>query len=115
MKGEEARKMLHNIFGIQLIFNKTFNDYAEKLKEGMMQELIEWCKRCKDNKELGSTPLKKEHKNLYVFFRKIGSNVRAILIKEQNSNFIQLTLENHEYYDDTRMKLGYKKSSYYGS
>lgn len=115
MKGEESRQILYEIFGNQLTFNKTFDEYIEKIKEGMVEELIEWCKRCKDNKELGSTPPKKEHKNLYVFFRRIGSNVRAILIKEQNSNFIQLILENHEYYDDTRMKLGYKASSYYGS
>jgi len=115
MKGEEARQILHNILGSQLVFNKTFDQYIEQLKEGMTQELIEWCKRCKDNKEIGSVPPKKEHKNLYIFFRKIGSNVRAILIKEQNSNFIQLILENHEYYDDTRMHYGYKKSSYYGS
>ena len=115
MKGEEARRILYELFGAQLHFNKNFDEYVEKLKEGMISELIEWCKRCKENKELGSVPPIKEYKHLYVFFRKIGSNVRAILIKEQNSEFIQIILENHEYYDDTRMKYGYKKSSYYGT
>ena len=81
----------------------------------MVDDFIEWCKRCKENKELGSVPKKKEHKHLYVFFRKIASDIRVTLIKEQNKNFIEIILDDHKAYDDVRLKLGYKKSSYYGS
>lgn len=112
---EEIRQKLVEIFGVQIKFNKYFDDNFKKLKEGMQQELIDWCIRCKDNKELGSVPPKKEFKNLYVFFRKIASDIRVTLIKEQNSNFIEIILDDHKVYDDTRMRYGYKKSSYYGS
>ena len=54
-------------------------------------------------------------KNLYVFFRKIASDMRVTLIKEQNSDFVEIILDGHKAYDDTRLKLGYKQSSYYGS
>lgn len=103
------------IFGTQIRFNNNFDEYTIKLKEGMLNEFLEWCKRCKENKELGSVPPKKEFKQLYVFFRKIGSGIRTILIKEQNKYFIDLIIEDHKGYDDVRLKLGYKKSSYYGS
>jgi len=60
-------------------------------------------------------PPLKEFRNLYVFFRKIASDVRVVLIKEQNSDFIEIILDSHKQYDDTRLKFGYKRSSYYGS
>ncbi len=112
---QEVKKQIIRIFGIQLKFNKEFDDYALKLKEGMISDLIDWCRRCKENKELGSVPPRKEFKNLYVFFRKIASDIRVVLIKEQNSDFIEIILDNHKCYDDNRMKFGYKTSSYYGS
>lgn len=115
MEGKEVRQQLIKIFGQQIKFNKNFDENVEKLKEGMVEEFLSWCIRCKENKELGSVPPKKEFKNLYFFFRKIASNVRVALIKEQNKNFIEIILDNHECYDDTRTKFGYKKSSYYGS
>jgi len=115
MEGKEARQKLLEIFGSQIKFNKDFDNHIIGLKKGMFNEFIEWCRRCKENKELGSVPAKKEFKNLYVFFRKIASDVRATLIKEQNRDFIEVRLEGHRAYDDTRLKLGYKKSSYYGS
>lgn len=115
MEGKEARQKLLEIFGSQLKFNKDFDSYAAKLKEGMLDDLVEWCKRCKENKELGSVPQKKEFKSLYIFFRKIASDVRVVLIKEQNKDFIEIILDGHKVYDDTRLRLGYKKSSYYGS
>ena len=112
---EKVAQELIEIFGNQIKFNKDFEKYIKELKEGMVKEFIEWCKRCKNNKELGSVPPRKEYKQLYVFFRKIGSDIRATLIKEQNKDFIEIILSNHKYYDQTRLKLGYKKSSYYGS
>jgi|SRR3989344_4225939 len=115
MEVQEVKNQLLRIFGNQIKFNKQFDDFVIKLKEGMIKDLIDWCIRCKENKELGSVPPKKEYKNLYVFFRKIASDVRMVLIKEQNSNFIEIILDDHKYYDDTRLRLGYKKSSYYGS
>ena len=81
----------------------------------MVEDLIAWCSKCKNGDELGSVPPKKEFRNLYVFFRKIASDTRITLIKEQNSDFIEIILSSHKEYDDTRLKLGYKRSSYYGS
>ncbi len=115
MEGKEARQKLCEIFGSQIKLNKDFDKHIRRLKDSMVAELIEWCIRCKENKEIGSVPQKKEFKNLYVFFRKIGSDIRAVLIKEQNSDFIELILSSHKTYDQARLKLGYKRSSYYGS
>ena len=115
MEGKEARQKLLKIFNSSLRFNKNFDENIPKLKEGMAKELMEWCRRCKENKELGSVPPRKEFKHLYIFFRKIASDVRTTLIKEQNNDFIEIILENHKGYDDIRLKFGYKKSSYYGS
>ncbi|MEK6857876.1 MAG: hypothetical protein AABX39_04785 [Nanoarchaeota archaeon] len=115
MDDKEVRQQLIKVFGEQIKFNKNFDEHVKKLKEGMIEEFLEWCLRCKENKELGSVPPKKEFREFYVFFRKIASNVRVALIKKQNSNFIEIILDNHECYDDTRMKFGYKRSSYYGS
>lgn len=115
MEGKEVRQKLLEIFGCQIKFNKHFDSYVIKLKQGMLNDLIEWCRRCRENKELGSVPQKKEFKYLYVFFRKIASDIRVTLIKEQNKDFIEMIMDGHKSYDDTRMKLGYKKSSYYGS
>mgnify|MGYP005853019345 CR=1 FL=1 len=112
---EEIRKQLRELLGERLIFNKEFDKYAENLKKGMLQDLFEWCIRCKDGLEAGSTPPKKQYKNVIVFFRKIASDVRVTLIKEKNKGFLEIILSGHKYYDDTRMKLGYKKSSYYDS
>lgn len=112
---KEVHTKLAEIFGSNLKFNRNFDDIVSRLKEGMINDLISWCISCKENKELGSVPPRKEFRNLYVFFRKIASNVRVILIKEQNSDFIEIILDNHKHYDDARMKLGYKQSSYYGS
>ena len=115
MEGKEARQKLLRTFGNQIRFNREFDDNIIRLREGMAEELIEWCKGCKENKELGSVPPRKEFKHLYVFFRKIASDVRVTLVKEQNKDFIEIMLEDHKGYDDTRIKFGYKKSSYYGS
>ena len=115
MESKEATHKLLEIFGSKIKFNKDFDRYIPLLKDNMTQDFILWCKRCKENKELGSVPPKKEHKNLYIFFRKIASDIRVTLIKEQNKDFIIVILSDHKYYDGTRVKLGYKKSSYYGS
>jgi len=114
MEDKEARQRLLKIFG-QIRFNREFDDNIIRLREGMAEELIEWCKGCKENKELGSVPPRKEFKHLYVFFRKIASDVRVTLIKEQNKDFIEIHLADHKYYDDKRKELGFKKDSYYGS
>ena len=93
MEGKEAKQKLLEIFGTAIRFNKEFESYASNLKEGIANDFIEWCKRCSENKELGSVPQKKEFKHLYVFFRKIASDVRATLIKEQNRDFVEIRLE----------------------
>ena len=81
----------------------------------MLQDFFAWCNDCKNDLADRSTPPKKQYKHLLVFFRKIASDVRAVLIKEKNSDFIEIILSGHKHYDDTRMKFGYKRSSYYGS
>ena len=115
MEDKEIRKQLLSIFGPQLKFNKEFDKYAEQLKEGMLQDFFAWCNDCKNDLADMSTPPKKQYKHLLVFFRKIASDVSAVLIKEKNSDFIEIILSGHKHYDNTRMKFGYKKSSYYGS
>lgn len=115
MEPEVVRQKLTELFGGQIRFNRDFEEYAGRLKESMQEDLLKWCSDCKNNLLLGSVPPKKEFKYLYVFFRKIGNNVRAALIKEQNSDFIELILSDHYAYDKKRQELGYKQSSYYGS
>jgi len=115
MDTKEVKAKLIEFFGYQIRFNKNFENFVSNLKEGMQEDLIKWCEDCKNDIALGSVPPKKEFKDLFVFFRKIGNQVRATLIKEQNSNFIELILDNHYAYDKKRQELGYKKSSYYKS
>ncbi|MBU0756948.1 MAG: hypothetical protein KKF44_02695 [Nanoarchaeota archaeon] len=115
MEKEEVKQALHELFGSQIRFNKDFDRNLSKLKEGMVDEFVEWCNKCKNNQELGSVPPKRKFRHLYVFFRKIASDIRVTLIKEQNSDFIEIHLDEHKGYDDIRLKLGYKRSSYYGS
>ena len=112
---EKLRHKIIELFGDQISFNREFDSNASKLKEGMAEDLLTWCAHCRDNEELGSVPARREFKDLYVFFRKIGSDVRVTLIKEQNKRFISISLQDHKGYDQTRQRLGYKKSSYYGS
>ena len=112
---ERVKQKLIEIFGNEIKFNKDFESNINNLKEGMKQDLIEWCSNCKNGIVLGSVPPKKNFKDLYVFFRKIGNNIRVVLIKKQNSNFIEIILSNHLDYDNKRKQLGYKKSSYYKS
>jgi len=81
----------------------------------MVEDLLSWCTDCKNGISLGSVPPDKKYRNLYVFFRKIGNSTRVVLIKEQNSYFIELVLSDHYSYDKKRQELGYKKNSYYGS
>jgi hypothetical protein len=115
MKPEEAKQKLHELFGSQLFINKEFDDYFSLLKEQMQSDFMDWCGLCKEGKAIGSVPIRKQHKDKFVFFRKIGGDVRAVLIKKQNSLFIELYLTEHREYDDIRKKLGYKQSSYYFS
>ncbi len=67
MEGKEVRQLLLKIFGSQIRFNKTFDSHIARLKESMLNEFIEWCKRCKENKEFGSVPQKKNLK-IYMYF-----------------------------------------------
>lgn len=115
MNDQKIKEEIIEIFGTQIRFNKDFEKHIDELKDGMITDFLEWCKRCKENKEFGSVPPRKEFKHFYVFFRKIGSSIRTVLIKEQNKYFIDIIIEDHKGYDDVRLKLGYKKSSYYGS
>lgn len=115
MNASELRTKLVAMFGNQITFNKDFDFYAEKLKEDMQTDLLEWCTRCKEDLLRGYTPENKKMKHFYVFFNKIGSDIRSILIKIKNQDFIEIHLGDHRYYDDKRTEMGLKKGSYYGS
>jgi len=115
MHPEEAKERLKQILGTEITFNKDFDNYFAKLKQSMQENLLSWCAECAGGTAKGSVPTSKEHKDKFVFFRKIGDNTRGILVKEQNGGFIELYLTSHKEYDDIRVNLGYKKSSYYSS
>jgi hypothetical protein len=113
MKPEIAKQKLLDTLNQKLEFNRDFDRYFSNLKDSMQEELIKWCIDCKEGNAKGSVP--KDFKDLFVFFRKIGNSIRCTLIKKQNSDFIEIHLTEHREYDDLRTKLGYKRSSYYGS
>ena len=115
MKPEEGRQKLLKLFGSQLVFSKDFDKYFSKLKDNMQLALLEWCNDCNKGIAKGSVPPLPKYKDKFVFFRKIGSDIRATLVKQQNSHFIEIYLDNYKSYDDLRLELGYKKSSYYMS
>lgn len=115
MDAPELKKRLCEIFGEKIRFNKDFDINAEKLKTGMQESFIGWCIECKKGSALGSVPPKKQYRNLFVFFKKIGNSTRAIAVKEQEHEFIEIILSGHLLYDLKREELGYKKSSYYSS
>lgn len=115
MESEELKQKLLEVFGIQLGFNKDFDKYASLLKEGMIADLYNWCRDCKDKKIIGSEPKNQKFRHLFVFFRKIGDSTRCTLVKIKNSDFIEIYLTGHKEYDDLRLEFGYKRSSYYQS
>jgi hypothetical protein len=115
METEKARQELNSLFGQQLIFNRSFDKRFGLLKQSMQDELIKWCRDCKEGGAEGSVPNNPKFKDKWVFFRKIGNGIRCMLIKLKNSDFIELHLFDHKEYDDKRLEYGYKKSSYYGS
>ena len=115
MNPEEARQKLLEVFGQQLIINKDFDTWYALMKKAMQEELMQWCQDCQEGKAKGSVPSHRKHKDKFVFFRKIGGDTRCVLIKVQNEAFIELHLVKHKEYDDLRIGLGYKKSSYYDS
>ena len=115
MNVRKLREKIAEILGDKVYFNDDFDFYARGLKVEMKISLIDWCVYCKEGRLRGQTPLKEKMKNLYVFFKKIGNDTRAILVKVKNSDFIELHLVRHKEYDDIRKKFGFKKSSYYRS
>lgn len=109
------RNEIERILKNEIKFNSEFDFNSEQLKDEMKQDLILWCESCEHNLLRGHTPSKRELKHLYVFFKKIGNSLRAILVKEKNGKFIELYLINHKEYDDKRKQYGFKKTSYYKS
>ena len=111
----DIKKLITAVLGEDVVFNKDFDKHVLSLKGGMFEDFISWIKNCETGNILGSVPPKREFKDLYVFFRKIGNSKRAVLIKRQNSDFVELILSEHLAYDKKRKELGFKKSSYYKS
>lgn len=105
----ELKEKLKEIFGNQIIFNATFDDYAQVIKN-IDQNLIEWCVSLKEGKII---PLKPSRfPGHLVFIKKIGSANRCLVIKVINGGFSEIHLADHKYYDEMRKKLGLKESSY---
>ena len=74
MAKKEIKQELIELFGTKIKFNKNFQELANQLKQGMQEDLINWCIECEEGIALGSVPPKKQYKNLFVFFKKIGRN-----------------------------------------
>jgi hypothetical protein len=110
IEAAEAKQKISEIFGLNIRINKNFDEFYDKLKDGMKDDLLLWCYNCKNGNASVSS---KKKTGLLVFFRKLCNNIRAIVIKEKNGNFIEFNLFSHKEYDDKRVKLGYKKTSYY--
>jgi hypothetical protein len=66
--------------------------------------LLKWIENCKSGKERYESS--KNIPPLLFFVFRHGGNLRAILLKEKNSYFLELFLDKHKYYDRKRKQLG---------
>lgn len=109
MNVEELKFKLKEIFGEQIIFNKEFDEYAERIKN-IDANLIGWCLLIKEEK-IRAVPTSKILDTV-VFIKKIGSANRCLILKIKNGIFTEVHLGDHTYYDHLRKILGIKQSSY---
>ncbi len=109
MNAEELKAKLRGIFGEQIVFNPTFDDYASKIKN-LDSNLINWCYLIKEEK-IRAIPTSKVLDTV-VYIKKIGSSSRCIIIKIKNGIFSEIHLGSHDYYNKIRKNLGLKKGSH---
>lgn len=99
---------LRVIFGDQIVFNDTFDSYAEVVKN-IDENLVNWCILLKEGKIVPIRPPKlSDH---LVFIKRIGSSNRCLVIKVVNGEFKEIHLADHKYYDIMRKRLGLKENS----
>ena len=107
LKYEEARKIIMELLGEQIIFEGHFDMVFDNLKDNLKKSFLDWIVDCKEGR--GRFPEKSpKYPNILVFFFKPNvTNVRGILTKEKNKFFLVLFLDKHKYYDREREKLGF--------
>ena len=104
----DLKQKLREIFGEQIVFNKSFSNYASTIKN-LDVNIVNWCIAVRDGEIKAIPP--KYSKDELVFIKKIGSSNRCIIIKIKNGEFKEIHLGDHDYYDDLRRKLGLKQDS----
>lgn len=108
MSAESLKNKLQEIFGVQVIFNKAFEEYVEVIKN-IDTQLVNWCISLKEGKIVPAKPTRLP--GHLVFIKRIGSSNRCLVIKVVNGEFKEIHLADHKYYDEMRKKLGLKENS----
>ncbi|MBT3408207.1 hypothetical protein HN415_06015 [Candidatus Woesearchaeota archaeon] len=93
-----------------LIFNKEFDHYFNSLKQDMKDKLMLWYKEIK-SENIPHIPIAtKKYRSFILFINKIADK-RAMVIRIKNSEYIEVHLSDHKYYDEQRKRFGIKKCS----
>ena len=101
----EARKIIQDILGSNIEFDGHFDKCFDNIKETQQYEVISWIIACK-NHEIN--PIQsKTNREIIGFVKRIGSNLRGILVKEKQGYFIELFLDKHKYYEIEKSKFGF--------
>jgi hypothetical protein len=93
-----------------LIFNKEFDNYFNSLKTDMEHKLIQWYKEIKSGNIPHIPIATKKYREYILFINKIADK-RAMVIRIKNSDYIEVHLSDHKYYDEQRKRFGIKKGS----
>ena len=110
MNSKEIIKKIFN--NDNLLFNKDFEKYFNNLKEEMRKDLIKFCEKV-INEEIEHIPItNKKFRNHILFIDKIADK-RIMVVKIKNSDYIEIHLSDHKYYDLQRKRFGIKKGSNY--
>jgi hypothetical protein len=97
---------INTLFGVQIKFNQHFNSVLDNLKQSQKDELMVFLTKCKDHEVKHRIVCRsKAYKDCLAYTNEFGSNIRAILIKKKNADFIELFLGLHKYYDDKIREL----------
>lgn len=111
MNVEYIQNKIEEIFGSQIKFNKEMKNSFSLLKEGQIENLIEWCEKVK-NEEIPAHRGIRDGESFFLTFKKFGNKARSIVIKIKNGEYIEFHLGNHDYYDNIREEYGLKQNSY---
>jgi hypothetical protein len=84
----EVKAKINQILSSDIKFEGHFNKCYNNLKETQQEELMEWIRDCSMKK---INPVQsKTDKEIIGFVKRIGSNIRAILIRKKEKFFIKL-------------------------